>query len=138
MDEPKKPSVDDIGPPIHAPKPEKKAKNELLHFAKRETLIRNRYEQETKRMKSEHTFRIRAGITIFVIVCVWLVIVVGIMIWQGAIEKDARMPDAVLVALLATTTVNVIGMLLVVIRYLFPSTPIEPYEMPDMKRNSKT
>jgi uncharacterized membrane protein YdbT with pleckstrin-like domain len=54
---------------------------------------------------------------IFMITSGWLISVVGILLLVGF--KKMILSDAVLIALLGTTTVNVLGFFLIVIQYLF-------------------
>ena len=61
---------------------------------------------------------------IFYLVCSWLVFV-GVLVLlngvQGCVASiPFRLSDAVLIALITTTTINVIGVFLFVVRYLFP------------------
>lgn len=55
---------------------------------------------------------------IFGVVCAYLLIVLVLLYLTGF--SLTRLSDTVLVALLTTTTVNVIGLLVIVARYLFP------------------
>jgi len=54
---------------------------------------------------------------IFTLVCVWLVIVLMIVVACG--KSDLKLSDTVLSILLGTTTTNVCGFLLFVVKYLF-------------------
>lgn len=55
---------------------------------------------------------------IFGVVCIYLLIVLVLLYFTGF--SLTRLSDTVLVALLTTTTANVIGLLVIVARYLFP------------------
>lgn len=55
---------------------------------------------------------------IFGVVCAYLLIVLVLLYLTGF--SLTRLSDTVLVALLTTTTANVIGLLVIVARYLFP------------------
>jgi len=64
--------------------------------------------------------KIYAG-CIFALIVVWLGLVIG-TVWRSANERNFfQLSEPVLVALLSTTTVNVIGLMYVVARYLFPN-----------------
>ena len=54
---------------------------------------------------------------IFIITSGWLISVVGMLLLVGF--KKMVLSDSVLIALLGTTTVNVLGFFLIVIQYLF-------------------
>jgi uncharacterized membrane-anchored protein len=61
---------------------------------------------------------------IFCLVCYWLVFV-GVLVLLNGVQGcftwiPFRLSDAVLIALITTTTINVIGVFLFVVRYLFP------------------
>lgn len=57
---------------------------------------------------------------IFTLVCIYLTIV-GIFLWQsGMTFRDFKLSDKVLITLLTTTSANVIGLFVFVVRYLFP------------------
>lgn len=67
-------------------------------------------------LKSAFKLSTRFAILIFILVFAWLGIVLGIVIWQGKIKA---LDDSVLIALLSTTTANMISLLYLVIRYVF-------------------
>lgn len=56
---------------------------------------------------------------IFWLVFFYLAVVFCIVIWQGIVCPEYRLSDKVLIALLTTTTVNIIGLLFLVIKYVF-------------------
>lgn len=60
---------------------------------------------------------------LYLLTCVWLGLVTLIVLLQGFSEGRwhiFRLDDSVLIALLGTTTVNVVGLFYVVAKYLFP------------------
>jgi hypothetical protein len=60
---------------------------------------------------------------LYLLTCCWLVSVMVILLIQGFSEGRYhffRLNDSVLIALLGTTTVNVVGLFYVVAKYLFP------------------
>lgn len=66
---------------------------------------------------------------IFVLVAIWLAVVVVVLVADGirwpwmARYIGFDLPEAVLMALITTTTGGVVGILLIVARYLFPQRP---------------
>lgn len=66
---------------------------------------------------------------IFVLVAIWLAVVVVVLVADGirwpwmAQYIGFDLPEAVLMALITTTTGGVVGILLIVARYLFPQRP---------------
>lgn len=74
---------------------------------------------------------------LYVLTCVWLSLVLAILLLQGFSEGRYhffRLSEGVLIALLGTTTVNVVGLFYVVAKYLFPQkTSITPFRAPDTK-----
>jgi len=52
----------------------------------------------------------------------WLVAILSLLFLSGFHCWRFSLPDSVLLALIGTTTTNVIGVLLIVMRYLFPKT----------------
>src|SRR3989442_15955816 len=66
------------------------------------------------------------GISIFVLGCLWLAFIGVIIFIEGIGEICGRsfsLPQPVLLALIGTTTVNVLGLFYVVTNYLFPKKP---------------
>ncbi|MFZ2901199.1 MAG: hypothetical protein WA004_21390 [Saprospiraceae bacterium] len=59
---------------------------------------------------------------IFFMVAAWLVAILVMLVLAGFEETGFRLSDAVLIALLGSTTVNVTAFFLVVTKYLFPGT----------------
>jgi len=62
---------------------------------------------------------------LFVMLCAWLAIMLGITIFNGIVKLASgdyvfRLSDTILVTLITTTTANVAAFFLVVTRYLFP------------------
>jgi hypothetical protein len=59
------------------------------------------------------------AIGIFTLVFMSLVIVFSIIIWQGIFPPERRLNDKVIITLLSTTTIDIIGLLYLVIKYVF-------------------
>ncbi len=73
---------------------------------------------------------------LYVLTCVWLVLVLGIVVLQGFSEGRFhffRLSDGVLIALLGTTTINVVGLFYVVAKYLFPEKSATSFRASDAK-----
>lgn len=115
---PAPPTPNDLGPATSSEDAQSGLERERL--ASKSELERERYRQETQRQQREHDLRIGFAGYIYWLVAVWLVVVVCILIWQG-VTPQTRLSDSVLITLLTTTTINVLGLLLTVARYLFPS-----------------
>ena len=58
---------------------------------------------------------------LFVLICVWLLSILGILIATGFDHCPFHLSDAVLLGLIGGTTATVLGLFLVVVKYLFPS-----------------
>ena len=124
------------GPPklevsaLHAKPPSKKAsateppakpKSDLpptlKHSQRKRRQLRNQVlEQEVSRLWWDKYTRLAACAAIFTVVIGWLWAVRQLLVLPVA----ERPPDSVLIAALGTTTVNVLGLLYIVARYLFP------------------
>jgi hypothetical protein len=84
----------------------------------RERLEIERLRTELNSLKNDITARqIYAGLT-YLLVILWLGLIIWIIIATGS--GWYRLSDTVLVALITTTTLNVLGLFLVVTQYLFP------------------
>lgn len=55
----------------------------------------------------------------FILTCIWLILVLFIVVCQGFSIFHFNLHDSVLITLLSTTTANIIGVLVIVITYLF-------------------
>lgn len=65
--------------------------------------------------------RKKYAICIFVLVAVWLALMGSIILLQGFTIYRFTLSENVLIAVVTTTTAGVVGLLLVVVKYLFPS-----------------
>lgn len=79
---------------------------------KRAQLLEEYYSKKQDR-EQRKTFSFR----IFMFVCVYMTFALAILVFCGA--SALRLSDSVIVALLTTTTANVIGLFAVVAKYLF-------------------
>lgn len=89
-----------------------KLEAEVQQLKRRSELL----EQEVSRLWWDKYTRLAACAAIFAIVGAWLWAVRQLLVLP-AVERPT---DAVLIAALGTTTVNVLGLLYIVARYLFP------------------
>lgn len=94
----------------------------------------DKYDKEAKRL---HNFGFRQDLNarkkyafrIFAIVTLWITAMLGILTLQGFSLYGFHLSDNVLLAAIGSTTATVIGMLLIVIRYLFTGKPLpEAYQ----------
>lgn len=85
-------------------------------------------ELENTRLRWNNRMRLCAAIGIFAVVLCWLVAVLGIIVAVLCVPKESRLSDTVIVALLATSSLNVIGLLRIVAVYLFPNAVNQPGE----------
>lgn len=95
--------------------------NQYEHQKQELELAGGRYELEARK---------RFGTWIFVLVAMWIAAVMVIVILAGYSETKIfgevpgpKVPDGVLIALISGMSVNVIGLLAIVINYLFPKRP---------------
>ncbi|GGB08107.1 hypothetical protein [Puia dinghuensis] len=74
-------------------------------------------EAQLNKLKGDNTARKTHNILIFIMVFFWLVAVISILILVGM--GKLVLSDKVLITLLSTTSVNIIGLLVIVANYLF-------------------
>lgn len=74
---------------------------------------------EVDHRKAAFTLSNAYAVRIFWLVFGWLAVVLGIIIWQGMLPEAIRLSDKVLITLLSTTTINMIGLLVIVVKYVF-------------------
>jgi protein-S-isoprenylcysteine O-methyltransferase Ste14 len=74
--------------------------------------------------KSARTQRETYARRIFTLVCAWIVLIFALLLFQGFGEVIHYKPlsDTVLITLISSTTVNVIGTLIIVLKYIFKVT----------------
>ncbi len=77
-------------------------------------------DEEITGLRQDRKQRLKFGKWIFRLVCAWLGFVAVLIALSGWRLGNFTLSDSVLIALLGTTTVNVIGVLLAVTGYLFP------------------
>jgi hypothetical protein len=71
--------------------------------------------------RSARTQREKYARRIFVLVCVWIILIFVLLLCQGFgdVIRYKPLSDKVLIALITSTTVNVIGTLIIVLKYIF-------------------
>jgi len=80
-----------------------------------------REELEIEELAGNIKARKRYARGIFILVILWITAVLVILFLQGFHVGGFQLDDSVLLGALGTTTANIIGVLIIVIRYLFPS-----------------
>lgn len=75
---------------------------------------------ELKAFKDNTEQRKRYGFLIFGFVTVWMVLVLAVVILDGWIRGPVDIDIQVLLALITSTTVNVLGILMIVAKFFFP------------------
>lgn len=80
-----------------------------------------RAEEELESAKQDRTERKRYASLIFGLICAWLVMLFAVLFFQGLAAFGFQLQDSVLLALIGGTTANVLGIFVIVAKYLFPS-----------------
>ena len=90
--------------------------------AREETL--RRLKHENKQLKQDRRERRRYARQFFYLACSWVLFLATLLVFQGFQAYSSISPfllsDNVLIAVMGSTTVNVLGILYVVATYLFP------------------
>ena len=103
-----------------------KKEGERLHRKARET--ENRLQKEKlKSQRQDRKQRKKFSFMIFYFLCAYLVTVFLILFLSGLGRLSFELADGVLITLLSTTTVNMIGIFILVVKYLFPIKDYPPY-----------
>ena len=58
---------------------------------------------------------------LFVLICVWIYLIITIVFMHGCRLMPFSLTEAELVTLIGSTTINVLGLFVIVARYLFPN-----------------
>lgn len=77
--------------------------------------------QEFKHLNDNHNLRLSYTGRIYGLVVAWLVCVVGCVAMAGFSAWGFRLSDTVLVAFITSTTVNVVGLFVLVAKWMYPS-----------------
>jgi len=83
-------------------------------------LDNERLEDENERLRDVHELRKEYIPKLFGLTCLWLVVVTAFL-WKVAGGRDFYLSDNILIALITSTTINVIGIFLIAARWLFPT-----------------
>ena len=78
-----------------------------------------RLRDETAQLNDVHELRKEYIPKLFWLTVGWLAFVVGI-VWRVAADREFYLSDNILIALITSTTVNVIGIFVIAARWLFP------------------
>lgn len=79
-------------------------------------------EQELKELKDNHKLRHKYASRIFWLVAVWLAFVLVAVFMAGFDFLSFSLSKEVLITFISSTTINVVGLYVVVAKWLFPST----------------
>lgn len=85
-----------------------------------ENLDDQRKRTENEGIKQDITERKKYATYFFLLSCAWLMLVAALLLLQGFGCWRFHLADAVILAAIGATTVNVLGILYVVANYLFP------------------
>lgn len=114
------PTPDDIPPPDEEPKaavePDSQTQEAILDQERR------RGELELDALRDLLEQRKSYATKLFYLLVGWMLVVVGLMIFVGWKVCNFYLSDQVLIALLTSTTVTVVGLFLVVAKFLFPGS----------------
>lgn len=78
--------------------------------------------EELKCREQDREQRKRYADYIFVFLCIYMVLVFTVLILCGCCGVGFCLSDSVIIALITTTTANIIGIFIFVVRYLFKSS----------------
>lgn len=115
------PSVEDIGET--APdKPSEESKTLAQEFGQtsKRDYDRELQDEKLKQQQQDRQGRGKFTCTIFILICCWLAGLITILLFQGWEFCGFKLSNAVLITFIGGTTGNVIGLLFIVLRYLFP------------------
>ena len=106
--------------PAGEPDPQTSEENKDLAKQRREDLVNLQLEQDLTERKKY------AG-RIFWLVVGWIVAIFAVVVLQGFSAKtEFSISDSVLMTLIGGTTINILGIFIVVANYLFPKTNASP------------
>lgn len=78
--------------------------------------------QQLIESQDTHKLRLKYAGRIFWIVCAWLVCVAIAVFMSGFNYKEFELSDKVLIVFITSTTINVVGLYVVVAKWMFPSS----------------
>ena len=95
--------------------------------------------QRLKEAVDVHKLRVEYTRKIFTLVCTWLGCVVVCVLFSGFNFGHFRLADSVLIAFITSTTVNVVGLFIVVAKWMYPSVfPVKDAANPSPTRRKST
>lgn len=100
-------------PPVVPSEPDKESKQEIDDLEREEKHLRNISLGQDIWARKKYAFRV------FILVAFWITAVLGILILQGFAVCRFHLSDSVLLAAIGSTTANIIGILVIVVKYLF-------------------
>jgi len=121
---PKQPNkTERAGLDLIAAKPPETAAADAAFEDEKHQLDLERLKLENEEARGTIQDRRRYAEKVYRLVGAWIVLIFVLLILQGfGSFYSFKLSDPVLLAAIGSTTVNVIGMLLIVLRYLFPSS----------------
>ncbi|HEV2646403.1 MAG TPA: hypothetical protein VGU46_08585 [Acidobacteriaceae bacterium] len=87
------------------------------------SLDKQRFDEDIKDIQSARTQREKYARWVFLLVAAWIGALFLILIAQGACPAWHPFSDKVLIALISSMTINLIGTLVIVLKYIFKSDP---------------
>ena len=84
----------------------------------KEQLEHDSYKEHLEDLKQERLLRRKYARSLFILLCIWLLIILLIVVFQGF--NVIYLSDAVLITLITTTTANIAAYFLIVTKHLFP------------------
>ncbi|TGG84143.1 MAG: hypothetical protein ERJ69_03630 [Aphanocapsa feldmannii 288cV] len=79
------------------------------------------HEQIIKDMEQKRDLRQKSASRVFYLVCCWLACVVAAVFCQGFDFIPFKISDKILVIFITTTTVSILGLYIIVAKWLFPN-----------------
>jgi hypothetical protein len=101
---------DSTDPNLHIPLEEHKHYHEIQSLR-----------QELLETQDTHTLRLKYTFNIFIIICTWLAFVIVGVFFSGFKLFNFSLSDKVLIAFITSTTISVLGLFIVVAKWMFPN-----------------
>jgi hypothetical protein len=109
--------------PIHSLNPESLMGNNLPEFMSGNALPRNRIRdygtEQLRRFATDTDHRKHITYSFIINITCWLSVVISVLYFNNYLLK-LQLSDSVLIMLLTTSTLNVIGMMMIILKNLFP------------------
>jgi hypothetical protein len=103
--------------------PEVSAEADPKTALERERLENQRLQAEVAGLTQDTAERKRYALCFFVLACVWIAVITAVLLLQGFgffCKWPFKLSEPIVLAVIGSTTVNVLGILYVVANYLFP------------------